>query len=112
MSRLAGHVATTHLVVSNKVLLDRCVIVSNARRIHSSPTGYPHWDMTPELKYYYLMQMAYWFQQLIVLALRLEKPRKDYNELIAHHFVTLWMVWYVTPTSTLLISDRSLAGVI
>ncbi|KAJ7068362.1 longevity assurance proteins LAG1/LAC1 [Mycena amicta] len=54
--------------------------------------GYPHWDMTPELKYYYLMQMAYWFQQLIVLALRLEKPRKDYNELIAHHFVTLWMV--------------------
>nr|GAT59919.1 predicted protein [Mycena chlorophos] len=54
--------------------------------------GYPHWDMTPELKRYYLMQMAYWCQQFIVLALRLEKPRKDYNELIAHHLVTLWLV--------------------
>ncbi|KAJ8519399.1 hypothetical protein ONZ45_g3665 [Pleurotus djamor] len=54
--------------------------------------GYPHWDMKPELKRYYLMQMAYWFQQLIVLLLKLEKPRKDYNELVAHHFVTLWLV--------------------
>ncbi|KAF7301749.1 TLC domain-containing protein [Mycena indigotica] len=54
--------------------------------------GYPHWDMTPELKRYYLMQMAYWCQQFIVLVLRLEKPRKDYNELIAHHIVTLWLV--------------------
>ena len=27
---------------------------------------------------------------------KLEKPRKDYNELVAHHFVTLWLVGYVT----------------
>ncbi|TFY75026.1 hypothetical protein EWM64_g8983 [Hericium alpestre] len=53
---------------------------------------YPHWQMKPELKRYYLMQAAYWCQQLIVLVLRLEKPRKDYNELVAHHFVTLWLV--------------------
>ncbi|EPT03761.1 hypothetical protein FOMPIDRAFT_1058579 [Fomitopsis schrenkii] len=53
---------------------------------------YPHWDMKPELKRYYLMQAAYWCQQFIVLALKLEKPRKDYHELIAHHFVTLWLV--------------------
>lgn len=56
---------------------------------------YPHWDMKPELKGYYLMQAAYWCQQFIVLALKLEKPRKDYNELIAHHLVTLWLVGYV-----------------
>ncbi|KZV72106.1 longevity assurance proteins LAG1/LAC1 [Peniophora sp. CONT] len=55
-------------------------------------TEYPHWQMIPELKAYYLAQAAYWCQQLIVLALRLEKPRKDYNELIAHHIVTLWLV--------------------
>ncbi|OJA13848.1 hypothetical protein AZE42_00529 [Rhizopogon vesiculosus] len=54
--------------------------------------GYPHWQMKPELKRYFLMHAAYWCQQLIVLLLRLEKPRKDYNELIAHHFVTLWLV--------------------
>lgn len=53
---------------------------------------YPHWQMKPELKAYYLAQAAYWCQQLIVLALKLEKPRKDYNELIAHHLVTLWLV--------------------
>ncbi|KAJ6539437.1 TLC domain-containing protein [Mycena capillaripes] len=53
---------------------------------------YPHWDMKPELKRYYLMQMSYWCQQLIVLVLGLEKPRKDYHELVAHHIVTLWLV--------------------
>ncbi|KAF8663373.1 hypothetical protein AX16_000948 [Volvariella volvacea WC 439] len=53
---------------------------------------YPHWDMKPELKRYYLMQSAYWCQQLIVLVLGLEKPRKDYKELVAHHLVTLWLV--------------------
>ncbi|KAJ7498822.1 longevity assurance proteins LAG1/LAC1 [Mycena latifolia] len=53
---------------------------------------YPHWDMKPELKRYYLMQTAYWLQQLIVLVLGLEKPRKDYYELVAHHLVTLWLV--------------------
>ncbi|PCH41067.1 longevity assurance proteins LAG1/LAC1 [Wolfiporia cocos MD-104 SS10] len=53
---------------------------------------YPHWEMTPELKRYYLVQAAYWCQQLIVLLLNLEKPRKDYYELVAHHFVTLWLV--------------------
>ncbi|KAI0053567.1 longevity assurance proteins LAG1/LAC1 [Auriscalpium vulgare] len=53
---------------------------------------YPHWQMKPELKRYYLMQAAYWCQQLIVLLFKLEKPRKDYNELVAHHLVTLWLV--------------------
>ncbi|KAL7282392.1 longevity assurance proteins LAG1/LAC1 [Trametes coccinea BRFM310] len=53
---------------------------------------YPHWEMKPELKRYYLMQGAYWCHQLLVLLLRLEKPRKDYTELVAHHFVTIWLV--------------------
>ncbi|KAI0375609.1 longevity assurance proteins LAG1/LAC1 [Pilatotrama ljubarskyi] len=53
---------------------------------------YPHWEMKPELKAYYLMQAAYWCQQLLVMLLGLEKPRKDYYELVAHHFVTLWLV--------------------
>ncbi|TBU32801.1 TLC domain-containing protein [Dichomitus squalens] len=53
---------------------------------------YPHWDMKAELKAYYLVQAAYWCQQLIVMLLGLEKPRKDYYELVAHHFVTLWLV--------------------
>lgn len=74
------------------------------RRIYEpiSPfTDYPHWDMKPELKTYYLMQAAYWCQQLIVLLLGLEKPRKDYYELVAHHFVTLWLVGRVRCPPTL-----------
>ncbi len=53
--------------------------------------------MKPELKRYYLMQSAYWCQQLLVLVLGLEKPRKDYLELVAHHIVTLWLVGYAAP---------------
>ena len=60
---------------------------------------YPHWQMQPELKAYYLMQAAYWCQQLMVLLLGLEKPRKDYYELVAHHFVTLWLVGYASRPS-------------
>ncbi|KAJ7668042.1 TLC domain-containing protein [Mycena rosella] len=53
---------------------------------------YPHWDMKPQFKRYYLMQTAYWCQQFIVLVLGLEKPRKDLNNLVVHHVVTLWMI--------------------
>ncbi|KAH9999694.1 TLC domain-containing protein [Russula compacta] len=53
---------------------------------------YPYWQMTSELKRYYLMQASYWCQQLIVLVCGLEKPRKDYKALVAHHLVTLWLI--------------------
>ncbi|KAI3626682.1 LAG1 [Malassezia furfur] len=45
---------------------------------------YPHWVMRPELKLYYLLQGSYWMQQAFVMLLGLERPRKDYYELIAH----------------------------
>lgn len=51
--------------------------------------------MKPLLKRYYLMHLSYWIQQLIVLVLKMEKPRKDFKELAAHHVVTLWLVGYV-----------------
>jgi acyl-CoA-dependent ceramide synthase len=63
--------------------------------ISPSLSDYPHWQMIPELKRYYIMQLSYWCQQLIVLLLGLEKPRKDYKELVAHHFVTLWLIGLV-----------------
>ncbi|KAF8812532.1 longevity assurance proteins LAG1/LAC1 [Phlegmacium glaucopus] len=53
---------------------------------------YPTWQMKPELKRYYLMQFAYWCQQMLILVLGLEKPRKDHWELVAHHFITIWLV--------------------
>ena len=75
--------------------------------------------MTPELKRYYLMQASYWCQQLMVLVFRLEKPRKDYKELVAHHFVTLWLVgsapdfaYTVTPLLTRPFPDGVMASIL
>lgn len=53
---------------------------------------YPHKDHLANFKVYYLCQFAYWLQQFIVLALQLEKPRKDFPELVVHHIVTLLLI--------------------
>ncbi|SGZ31372.1 BQ5605_C044g12160 [Microbotryum silenes-dioicae] len=59
---------------------------------------YPHWRMEGRLKSYYLLQLAYWCQQMLVLILGLEKPRSDFKELVIHHVVTLWLVgWSCEP---------------
>ncbi|KAL9000273.1 MAG: hypothetical protein Q9169_000990 [Polycauliona sp. 2 TL-2023] len=44
-------------------------------------------------KAYYLLQASYWAQQAMVLCLGLEKPRRDYKELVGHHIVTLALIW-------------------
>jgi acyl-CoA-dependent ceramide synthase len=53
---------------------------------------YPHHTHTADFKAYYLLQAAYWTQQAIVLLLQLEKPRKDFKELVLHHIVTLALI--------------------
>ncbi|KDQ64565.1 hypothetical protein JAAARDRAFT_166964 [Jaapia argillacea MUCL 33604] len=64
---------------------------------------YPQWQMKPELKCYYLVQFSYWLQQLIVLTMGLEKPRKDFKELVIHHIVTLWLIgWSYLVNHTLM----------
>lgn len=62
---------------------------------------FPIFHMSGLLKTYYLWQFSYWLQQTLLLAARVEKPRKDFNELIAHHIVTLWLIgwsYYLTLT--------------
>ncbi|KAL8737983.1 MAG: hypothetical protein Q9181_001165 [Wetmoreana brouardii] len=44
-------------------------------------------------KAYYLLQASYWAQQALVLCMQLEKPRKDFRELVGHHIVTLALIW-------------------
>ena len=65
---------------------------SSGKTVLTVYSDYPHWDMKPQLKRYYLIHLSYWIQQLVVLALRIEKPRKDFRELVAHHLVTLWLI--------------------
>ena len=54
--------------------------------------GFPHRTHIAEFKFYYLFQAAYWAQQALVLMLGMEKPRKDYKELIGHHIVSLALI--------------------
>ena len=54
--------------------------------------GFPHRAHEGVFKAYYLLQASYWAQQFIVLCLRLEKPRKDFKELVGHHIVTLALI--------------------
>ena len=54
--------------------------------------GFPHRKHEGLFKAYYLLQASYWSQQGIVLMLLLEKPRKDFKELVLHHIVTLALI--------------------
>ena len=54
--------------------------------------GFPHRSHEGMFKMYYLLQASYWLQQAIVLCLQLEKPRKDFKELVGHHIVTLALI--------------------
>ncbi|AGO10461.1 AaceriABR009Wp [[Ashbya] aceris (nom. inval.)] len=51
-------------------------------------------DLTNEYYYkiFYLGQAAFWAQQACILVLQLEKPRKDFRELVFHHIVTLALI--------------------
>lgn len=54
--------------------------------------GYPHLVHTGLFKAYYLVQASFWTQQALVLLLGLERRRKDFYELVAHHIVTVSLI--------------------
>ncbi|RKP12555.1 TLC domain-containing protein [Piptocephalis cylindrospora] len=51
---------------------------------------YPHLHYQPAFKFYYIMQAAFWSAQIVVL--NIEKPRKDYVEMLLHHLVTISLI--------------------
>lgn len=54
---------------------------------------YPHKTHDLFFKAFYLGQAAFWVQQSVVLILQLEKPRKDFKELVLHHIITIALIW-------------------
>ncbi|KAJ1919542.1 Sphingosine N-acyltransferase lag1 [Mycoemilia scoparia] len=54
--------------------------------------NYPsdHAAMPPMMKWYYLIQMGFWFQQIFVL--NIEERRKDFLVMFAHHIVTCMLL--------------------
>ncbi|KAI0773442.1 TLC domain-containing protein [Irpex lacteus] len=55
---------------------------------------YPHWDMKPEQKSYYLMQAAYWCQQLLVLSHCGWSGVSNVSVFSSCKFVTNGHVWF------------------
>ncbi|ODV59929.1 TLC domain-containing protein [Ascoidea rubescens DSM 1968] len=54
---------------------------------------YPHRADPFYLKLFYLLQASFWSQQAAILILQLEKPRKDFKELVFHHIVTMLLIY-------------------
>ncbi|KAK4156007.1 sphingosine N-acyltransferase LAG1 [Chaetomidium leptoderma] len=55
--------------------------------------AYPHMAHGAVFKFYYLFQAAFWVQQAVVMLLGQEKRRKDFKELIAHHIITISLIF-------------------
>jgi very-long-chain ceramide synthase len=47
---------------------------------------WPAREMSGPFKWYNLVQLAFWFQQILVI--HLEKRRKDHNQMLTHHIIT------------------------
>ena len=46
--------------------------------------------MSGPFKWYHLVQLAFWVQQILVI--HLEKRRKDHNQMLTHHIITCFTI--------------------
>ncbi|KAI9696373.1 MAG: sphingosine N-acyltransferase lag1 [Candelina mexicana] len=54
-------------------------------------TGWPNREMGGICKWYYLVQFAFWLQQILVV--NIEERRKDYHQMFTHHIITCALVF-------------------
>jgi acyl-CoA-dependent ceramide synthase len=50
-------------------------------------TDFPKLYVEAAMKFYYLSQLAFWVQQIVVI--HLEERRHDHYQMLTHHFVTV-----------------------
>lgn len=53
-------------------------------------SGWPHYRMSKLFKEYYLVSIAFWLQQVVVL--NIEEHRKDHYQMFSHHIITIALV--------------------
>jgi acyl-CoA-dependent ceramide synthase len=53
-------------------------------------TNYPHIPLAAPVKWYYLLQLASWVNQIVIL--NVEAPRKDHIQMFTHHVVTIALI--------------------
>lgn len=51
---------------------------------------YPHLLISGWMKWYYLVQLGFWIQQIYVL--NIEKRRKDHYAMFSHHIITVILI--------------------
>lgn len=54
-------------------------------------TSWPQRETTGLFKWYYLMQLSFWLQQILVI--HLEAPRKDHYQMLVHHILTSTLMY-------------------
>ncbi|KAM3086832.1 Sphingosine N-acyltransferase lag1 [Clarireedia jacksonii] len=52
--------------------------------------SWPQREMSGTFKWYYLVQLAFWFQQILVI--HIEKRRKDHTQMLTHHIITCSLI--------------------
>ncbi|KAI1295689.1 sphingosine N-acyltransferase lag1 [Mortierella claussenii] len=55
---------------------------------------YPKTQLDATMKWYYLIQFAFWLQQLLLAILGIEKRRKDFIEFMIHHIITCLLIGF------------------
>ncbi|KAF1999048.1 longevity-assurance protein-like protein [Amniculicola lignicola CBS 123094] len=55
-------------------------------------TGWPFREISGLCKWYYLVQWAFWIQQILVV--NIEEKRKDYTQMFTHHIVTIALLFF------------------
>ncbi|KAG9009842.1 sphingosine N-acyltransferase lag1 [Tulasnella sp. JGI-2019a] len=68
---------------------------------------YPHTPLPGPVKFYYLTQLAFWLNQLVVI--NIEARRKDHWQMMSHHVITTWLMissyrWDVTRVGCLILN--------
>jgi acyl-CoA-dependent ceramide synthase len=67
---------------------------------------WPNREITGLFKWYYLVQFAFWIQQILVV--NIEEKRKDYAQMFTHHVVTCALLlmsygYYHTPVGNVIL---------
>ncbi|KAF9162736.1 sphingosine N-acyltransferase lag1 [Actinomortierella ambigua] len=83
------------------VLYDGCMWTFGMIQLYHAPywgntkhfwLDYPKTHLSATFKWYYLIQLAFWLQQLLLALVGIEKRRKDFAEFLVHHIITCLLV--------------------
>ncbi|KAG0246722.1 TLC domain-containing protein [Mortierella sp. GBAus27b] len=85
------------------VIYDGCMWSFGIYQLYHSPywadttfywRDYPKIQLGATMKWYYLIQFAFWIQQFLLSILGVEKRRKDFLEFLIHHIITCLLIGF------------------